>query len=394
MSTPNLQTILNCLHRGQLSEAEQLCQQRYAAHPHEVDALQLLAIIYAQTKRFELAETYFVQAIALAPARLDIHGNYGNLLYECQRFDEAIQHCQLALDQASPRAEVFNTLGNALYKTEQFTEALNFYQQAIALQPNYPEAHNNLGQAFRALGNYAESERCFRLALSLRPDYAAAITNLQTVDSLWLNPLATDCVRLQRYRATDTDFLWLCYCDSAFMQLYNRFTPAPASKTALKEKLRQEENLHPLKQKAVHWVVSTRANDNSWQPIAIASLVNIDLSHRRAEYLIGTPFPEERNQRAGPTATLLVLDLVFNRLGFNKLLTLVYSDNEYSQRNCIAQGFNAEGLLRDQLWDASSKQYLSLYSNSMTLSDFRSNRRLAKLSQRLLGRDVTHANQP
>ncbi|WP_292924187.1 hypothetical protein [Nitrosomonas sp.] len=34
-------------------------------------------------------------------------------------------------------------------------------------------------------------------------------------------------------------------------------------------------------------------------------------------------------------------------------------------------------------------KFLDVYGNGMTLNDFRSNTRIAKLSRRLLGRDIT-----
>ena len=125
------------------------------------------------------------------------------------------------------------------------------------------------------------------------------------------------------------------------------------------------------------------------QPIGIANLVEIQFVHRRAEFLIGLPNPEDHASGIGLEATLLVLDYAFNRVGLNKLTTFVYGDNIRSQQNTRALGFVQESCLREQIWEQTSGKFLDLYGNGMTLSDFRANKHLSKLSQRLLGRDIT-----
>lgn len=386
---PPLNTVVNCLQNGQLDAAAQLCLDICTAYPQYADALHLLAVIYAQNQQLELAHDYFERAIAQAPQRLDFQGNYGNLLYEQGNYAAAVEHCQLALQQKQPRPEVYNTLGNALYKQEQYQEALGYYQQALALQPDYAEAYNNLGQSLRALHNYRAAADCFHQALNLQPDFANAASNLKEVDPRWLAPLSSRKLSLRRQCADDTDFLWDCYQNRAFMWLYNRFLPADFSKDALRNNLREHAIEHPLQKLRVQWIISTPDTNNSWQPIGIASLVDIQPQHRRAEFLIGIPAAHHRQAGAGTTATLLVMDFAFNQIGLNKLSTIIYSDNQASRKNTQALGFTHESILREHLWHEDTQQFIDLYGKGMTVTEFRNNQRLAKLSQRLLGRDVT-----
>jgi diamine N-acetyltransferase len=125
------------------------------------------------------------------------------------------------------------------------------------------------------------------------------------------------------------------------------------------------------------------------RPIGIANLVDIQFGHRRAEFLIGIPDPTDRSASAGLEATLLVMDFAFNRVGLNKLTTFVYGDNQVSQNNTLALGFTQESHLREHLALPDSGRLIDLYGNGMTVSDFRSNTRLARSSRRLLGRDIT-----
>jgi len=84
-----------------------------------------------------------------------------------------------------------------------------------------------------------------------------------------------------------------------------------------------------------------------------------------------------------------VLDYVFNRICLNKLTSVVYGNNIVSQKNCLALGFIQESYLREQIIETESGKFLDLYVNGMILSDFRSNKRISRLSHRLLGRDIT-----
>ena len=106
-------------------------------------------------------------------------------------------------------------------------------------------------------------------------------------------------------------------------------------------------------------------------------------------FLLDLPNPENHASSIGLEVVLLILDYAFNRVGLNKLTTIVYGDNISSQKNTIAVGFTQESYLREQIIDSSSGNFLDLYRNGMTLKDFRANIRLAKLSKRLVGGDIT-----
>lgn len=403
------------------------CKQVLVALPEQPDALYLLAVVHAQAKNFAVANGYFEQAIASDASRAEFFGNFANVLWEQGRIEDAIAQCALSLALDPSRAEVHNTLGNALLAQERFAaaadsfrravqcnpgyssahnnlgnalqrqgqheEAVAHYQRAIACKAEYPEAFNNLGQALKDSGRIAEAEQAFRRALALKPDYANATRNLAQVDPAWLAQLAGRRIELRRTAASDVDFLLHCYRDVAFMDRYHHFISRQQSREQLAEKLRREEKRHPCQSMTLDWLLlkaETGSNGTTAsRPIGIANLVDIQFAHRRAEFLIGIPDPGDRAASAGLEATLLVMDFAFNRVGLNKLTTFVYGDNQASQNNTLALGFTQESHLREHLALPDSGRLIDLYGNGMTVSDFRSNTRLARSSRRLLGRDIT-----
>lgn len=385
---PPLNTVVQCLQNGQVAKAEQLCHGICNAYPNYADALQLLAIIYAQIGQFESAQGYFERAITTAPQRLDFHGNYANLLYERGNYAEAIAHGQIALRQKPVQPEVYNTLGNALYRQSQYQEALTHYQQALALQPDYAEGYNNLGQALRALHDYSAAEACFQQALKLQPDFAAAAANLQAVNPRWLAPLVGSRVRVRRQTVQDADFLWRCFQGTSFMHLYNRFLPVDFSLDMLKEQLAKQATGHPLETRSINWLIERCDTQRNWQSIGVASLTDIQAYHRRAELKIGIPAAKNL-PGVGLTVALMIMDFFFNQIKFHRLVSMVYGDNQASLHNTQVLGLVREGHLREHLWHAPSGTYVDLYTYGLLVQEFRANRRLARLAQRLLGRDIT-----
>lgn len=419
-----LQAAVRHHQQGQLQEAEQLCHQVCELAPEQPDALHLLAIIYAQSQRFSLANEYFEKAITSAPNRADFRSNFGNALWKQERSDEAIMVCQQALDIDPNRADThnilgsiylsqhrldeatasfrnalaihsryphaLNNLGNVLQKQKQFEAAITHYQQAISLQENYPEAHNNLGRALKKIGRIDEARKAFATAVKLRPGFDQAIQNGIAVDSIWLKPLQGKTLLLRRYQEQDAAYLQTCYQNVAFMAQYNHYIPRHQHIDSLAKQLRQTHSQHPCQLKSVDWIITNTESDHQ---IGIANLVAIEFAHRRAEFLIGLPDPKNQRKGLGLEATLLVLDFAFNRVGLNKLTSFVYTDNVFSQKNISALGFTQESYLREQILDTDSGTFLDIYGYGMTARDLRESRRLSRLSQRVLGWDITELSQ-
>ena len=72
----------------------------------------------------------------------------------------------------------------------------------------------------------------------------------------------------------------------------------------------------------------------------------------------------------------------------HKVIAYIYGYNHYAQQSVIGLGFTQEGLLREHIYFP-KQGFLDIYLNGITASDFRANRRLSRLSQRLVGWDIT-----
>lgn len=407
--------------RGRHAEAIQQCQTILEEFPEQPDALHLRAILQAQARNYQEALQWFERAARAAPGRADILGNQAKALLELGELEHALALCQKALSLDASRFEVhkvlgsvymvqrqwqeaetafrrslqlkpdfapaWNNLGNVLRRQDRGQEAMEAYRKALQLQPDNPDVLSNMGKVCRALGHMAEASRCFNRALQLRPDPRLAALAAE-VSPLWLEMLRGRTLDLRRYAEQDAPWLRACFGNAGFMQQYHRFLPATAQGDGLGKRLRQLETIHPAQTRSMDWVIVTHGGER----LGMANLVDIDFTHRRAELLFGIPEPEHQAKGPSLEALLLVLDFVFNRAGLNKLTNLIYADNRRAQEHAEQIGFVREGVLRQQVYDRQSGAMLDVCCNGMTRDDFTGNARIARLSRRKLGRDITRGN--
>lgn len=204
-------------------------------------------------------------------------------------------------------------------------------------------------------------------------------------------------VQLRVPTQADAPFVARCFQDDAFMALFHPTAPRQRSAEAIGRALAAASTGMP-RFKAQHWVVeritpsasagSLPAVQATTEPIGLISVVDLVLTHRRAEMLIGMPHTAHRGVGLATEAALLALDVCFNQVGLNKLTTLVLANNPHSQRSTLALGFEQEGLRKAHFREPGTGEFIDCFENGLTQADFWQNTRLARLSQRLLGRDV------
>jgi tetratricopeptide (TPR) repeat protein len=418
---PYLQA-LDAYRRGDYSVARECLETTTAREPDHADAHHLLGVVLARGKRFGEAFAHFLAAIERAPLRHDFHCNYALALHESGQSEQAAARFRQALDTHPDFAPALNGLGNALYalgelsgaeqalrralqvqpgnpqhhnnlgnvlrERGQLDQALPFYRQALSLQPGYGEAAFNLGVVLKELHHNEEARACFRQLLAIYPEYPQAAAQLEQVATFWRAPLSGKHLALHPYGETDAGFLQRCFGDGEFMEHYHRFLDSGASRAKLATALRESASTLPWRSRSMDWVI--RRQGNPATPIGLANLTDLDLHHRRAELQIGIPDAAQRHSGAGLEATLLVMDFAFNQACLNKLTSVVYEDNRQAQHNTLELGFKQEGFRPQHLRGAEGR-YLGVFENGLTIADFRADRRLAKLAQRVLGRDVTEA---
>ncbi|HEX5209589.1 MAG TPA: tetratricopeptide repeat protein [Steroidobacteraceae bacterium] len=163
------------LHRaGRLDEARASCLSALQLQPRQLEALNLLGIIAAQTGDPARAVAFFGEVLQLDPQNLAAHNNQGNALRALQQPAAAIASHDRAIAIKPDHAPSYYSRAKALHELRRYEEAIASYERAIALQPDYAEAFCNRGRALFELQRYGAALASHDKAIALRPGYAAA----------------------------------------------------------------------------------------------------------------------------------------------------------------------------------------------------------------------------
>lgn len=193
-------------------------------------------------------------------------------------------------------------------------------------------------------------------------------------------------VSIRRSAPKDKEAIYSAYQDREFVRLFRSNTPR-LSIEELEQDLANRENLDPAQAGFVEFIIEHPKKG------AIGMMVLCDYSarHNRAEFLIGIFDKESRTSGLGVDATLLILDLAYNRFGLNKIYLYSYGYNHYAFRSGLSLGFKHEATLRQFHYSEVDKKFVDLRMSSLLLSEYRTSGRIAKLSRRLMGVDITQA---
>ncbi len=166
--------------QGKLTEAERIYGEVLRQQPNHFDALHLLGVVAAQTRRTQRAVELIRKAIGVNKNVAAAHNNLGSALLDLKRPAEALASYDRAIALKADLAEAYRNRGAALKDLKRPDDALASYDKAIALKPDYAEAYNNHGAALIELKRFEEALVSYDRAISLKPDYAEAYYNRGT----------------------------------------------------------------------------------------------------------------------------------------------------------------------------------------------------------------------
>ena len=163
--------------RGEWAEAERVCRRILVARGDCFEALSLLGVIAAQTRRTEEAARLLGRAVAVNQHAATAHNNYGNVLKDLGRFEDALDSYERALTLDPGYAQACNNRGDTLQQLGRFVQALDSFEHAVRLKPDYAEAYYNQGNTLLELKRFEAALDSYDRALKLKPGFAEACNN-------------------------------------------------------------------------------------------------------------------------------------------------------------------------------------------------------------------------
>ena len=243
-------------------------------------------------------------------------------------------------------------------------EILGLFKQKLdraILGRDWVSLNNLLNTAGEELGGISPQQLKY-----LKKQYAPA----------WWEPLEVKGIVVRRRAPEHAEFVSGAFSDPVFREQFSPdAVPQVVSVSELTQTLYHEYLTPPLISHNAHWIVFFQS-----QPVGFISLCNLDFRHKKSEFLVG--FPDRNRSFSSVGSSLLLIDHSFNRLGLEKLFSLVRLDNELSQKSTESLGFRREGILHGEFLDQVSGQRLSLYRNGLLRSEFEASSRTEKLMKR------------
>ena len=317
----------------------------------------------------------------------------------------ATAHCQLGnykmaieisnkgLRYSGDNSHLFDCLGVAHAGLGDLATAQHHFHKAIHTNPHNSNSIVNLTNVHLAQQAIDTAFKVIEQGLQKNPDHAEIRHLYIQLHPAWASTLENERIRIRPRTAQDDPFIMACYANQHFMNNYNRYLADTFRQSKSSTNPDFKNRLNVYKNKCIQWIIEktnhTAPSTCKTMPIGLASLAAIEISHRRAEILLG--FPDTRFNGSGIplTAMLMIMDFAFNTIGFNKLTSIVYATNERAQKSTLALGFKQEGFFKKHLFDHKLNIWLDTYQNGILAEEFRSNIQLVKLSTRLM---KTHLN--
>jgi len=162
--------------------AERIAARLLAKDPHDLDALEIRALVAVERNDHRTAEEALRLAIAIAPKRRWAYGDLARLLLRLGRGDGAEQVARAALAADADNPDAHAMLGSILASGEKWLDAAAHLERAIALAGPHPQLLSVLGQALLRQERLDDARSALEAALAADPNALEALVYLAELE--------------------------------------------------------------------------------------------------------------------------------------------------------------------------------------------------------------------
>src|SRR5437660_9568634 len=133
-----------------------------------------LATVCYQMKDLPSAAYHFTEVTRLDPLRAVAYINLGAIYNLMDQLDEAITVLRRGIQLDMHRAEGFYNLGLVYRRKKQIDLAIQAYCEAVRVNPRMADAHYNLANLYLEKSQFSRAVAHYKAALELRPNWDKA----------------------------------------------------------------------------------------------------------------------------------------------------------------------------------------------------------------------------
>jgi len=168
--------------RGQFEMAVSYYSEAVRLDPADFDSAMslgqtqqvLAATVVDKIERLESAVRAYLHACSLRPNSPDAYLNLGICSYQLGRLDSAIDYYQKCIACQPKNASALINLGAAYEAQQKYYDAIRAYKSALECDARQPVVHVNLGTIYLKQGRFPAAMNSFELAIQMDPNMAVA----------------------------------------------------------------------------------------------------------------------------------------------------------------------------------------------------------------------------
>ncbi|MBZ0209255.1 MAG: tetratricopeptide repeat protein [Hyphomicrobium sp.] len=168
-SAKALQTAVEELNAGNLSQAEFAVRLALTARPDDGDALNLLGGIALRKGNLTEALSALERAAAAKPRDAGVHFNLAGIYRRRGELEKAVEHYDIASRARRGYADAETLKGEALKELGEWQRAIGAYQTALQYSAKNAVALNGLGQCLMRAGDHEGAVKAFTASLEALP---------------------------------------------------------------------------------------------------------------------------------------------------------------------------------------------------------------------------------
>ncbi|MDR0785052.1 MAG: tetratricopeptide repeat protein [Treponema sp.] len=163
---------------ARLDEAEAELLNMIEKDPCDVDALNVLALVYRRQNKLKDALGIFNEAVELDQNRAEFYYHIADIQILDGNLKAASMAYAKVIEFDSYFAPAYNNLGIVYFENQEYNKAVNILRQGVKLAGINPKFHFNYAIALSSINMLSEAAREYEVALSLKPFWTSALNNL------------------------------------------------------------------------------------------------------------------------------------------------------------------------------------------------------------------------
>lgn len=170
---------------GKEEVAKKYLLQLTEKYPNSSKGHKMLAELYENKEKYELALEEYEKVYELEPKNQNIYLKIGKLYGNVGRENEAIKILSDLLKRKPDYYEASLILADILNSKQEYKEAVQVYMAALKYKPADYELYYNLGMTYTLINDFAKAKECYEKAAQINSDLYHAKYSLGQLNLLY-----------------------------------------------------------------------------------------------------------------------------------------------------------------------------------------------------------------